>query len=66
MRVVPAQATIAFAHQLSAIAKEHNSDCLERYAADLLRSAETLDLRAAGRMLETFPKVIDYFSKPDA
>ena len=66
VKLVPVQATIAFANRLADLATRHRSDALAAYAKDLLRAAETLELDNAGRILENFPNVVDHFSKPDA
>jgi signal transduction histidine kinase/CheY-like chemotaxis protein len=65
-KLVPAQATITFATRLVDLAESHQADCLTEYASRLRRAAETLDLEAAGRLLETFPRIVQYFSTPHA
>jgi len=66
VKVVPAQATIAFSQRLSSLAILHESSILAEYATSLRKSAETLDLETAGKLLKVFPETIRYFSHGDA
>jgi len=66
VKLVPAQATIAFAQRLSSLAIHHESAILAEYATSLRKSAETLDLETAGKLLKVFPETIRYFSHSDA
>ncbi len=65
-RLVPAQATIAFSVRLSELAARHRSDILADYAKQIRRAAETLDLEKAGELLNTFPRVVQHLSSPNA
>ena len=66
VKLVPAQATIAFAQRLSSLAIRHESAILAEYATGLRKAAETLDLESAGKLLKVFPETIRYFSHSDA
>jgi hypothetical protein len=65
-RLVPAQATIAFANQLSNLAVVHHANVLDEYASQLRRAAETLDLEAAGKLLQNYPRIVSHFSSSHA
>lgn len=62
VKLVPAQATIAFASRLADLAKRHRADGLEAYADRLRKSVEVFDLHSAGRLLESFPELVNQYS----
>jgi CheY-like chemotaxis protein len=65
VKLVPAQATMAFAQRLSSLAIRHESAILAEYATNLRKAAETLDLESAGKLLKVFPQTVRYFSHSD-
>jgi signal transduction histidine kinase/CheY-like chemotaxis protein len=65
VKVVPAQRTIVFSDQISALASKHGSVSLANYADQLRKAAETLDLETAGRLLNLYPQLVKTFSAND-
>ncbi len=58
VKLVPAQGTIKFATQLAEMAGQHSCSLLADHAAQLLNSAQAMDLNESGRLLRSFPNLI--------
>ena len=59
VELVPAQATLRFARQLTDLARSHDCPPLGEYATLLERAADNMDFAEAGRLLAVFPGLID-------
>jgi len=66
VKLVPAQATIAFAEKISALASHHGSVSLQRYASSLKMAAEMFDLETASKLLDVFPEIVNSHTVSDA
>lgn len=58
VKLVPAQATIAFAEKIAFLGLRHGSAVLEEYASSLKRAAETFDQEKAASLLDDFPEIV--------
>jgi len=58
VKLVPAQGTMKFAAQLADLAAQHSCSLLADHAAQLMNSAQAMDLNESGRLLRSFPQVI--------
>jgi len=65
IELVPAQATLRFAGNLSRLAEEHRCPPLAGYAMQLQQAAGNMDFTEAGHMLARFPGLIDSLSHAD-
>jgi signal transduction histidine kinase/response regulator of citrate/malate metabolism len=65
IELVPAQATLRFARQLTDLARAHDCPPLAEYATLLERAAGDMDFAEAGRLLAVFPGLIDTLSHAD-
>lgn len=61
--LVPARKTMAFARELTALATAHRSSALQLYAQHLTESAEAFDLHAAGKLLRSYPDLVDNLAR---
>ena len=59
IELVPAQATLQFAKDLSRRAEQHHCPPLAAYAGELRDAAANMDFTEAGRVLARFPGLID-------
>ncbi|MEO5714808.1 MAG: CHASE3 domain-containing protein [Luteolibacter sp.] len=58
VKLVPAQGTMNFAARLTELAEQHSCSLLADHAAQLMNSAQAMDLNESGRLLRSFPQVI--------
>jgi signal transduction histidine kinase/response regulator of citrate/malate metabolism len=59
VELVPAQATLRFAESLVQLAEKHHCPPLSAYAAELNSAAGNMDFAGAGKILSSFPGLID-------
>jgi len=65
VKLVPAQGTMKFAATLAGLAEQHSCSLLADHAAQLMNSAQTMDLNESGRLLRSFPQVIAELRQSD-
>ncbi len=58
VKLVPAQGTMKFAATLAELAEQHSCSLLSDHAAQLMNSAQAMDLNESGRLLRNFPQII--------